>query len=89
MEESTLSPDRSEIARASDSNDRASLYMLVDFVYSSFASLTVNVRLAAIVGAGVGVGVGLVLTVAVLVVALLSIAMGCEEGGSIVTIILV
>jgi hypothetical protein len=87
MEESTLSPDRSEIARASDSNDRASLYMLVDFVYSSFASLTVNVRLAAIVGAGVGVG--LVLTVAVLVVALLSIAMGCEEGGSIVTIILV
>lgn len=50
MEESTLSPDRSEIARASDSNERASLYMLVDFVYSSFASLTVNVRLAAIVG---------------------------------------
>ncbi len=87
MEESTLSPDRSEIARASDSNDRASLYMLVDFVYSSFASLTVNVRLAAIVGAGVGVE--LVPTVAVLVVALLSIAMGCEEGGSIVTIILV
>jgi hypothetical protein len=89
MEESTLSPDRSEIARASDSNDRASLYMLVDFVYSSFASLTVNVRLAAIVGAGVGVG--LVLTVAVLMVAVVLsiIAMGCEGGGSIVTIILV